>query len=207
MNRLDNDPRLPQVGTTDYPQRLSVRLYELFRKVAQIINGRVAQLAETTSAGVLTINSSGSVASVQDISITGRIQASNQPAFHATSSNAPTTGTQWVFNAVTFNQGSNYNSSTGNFTAPVAGVYYFYVFGLNAYGDASDTRISLRKNGVVYSGDRFIMTKSVSKWETIYGVSVMNLSAGDYVSPWIEGAGSAFYTDGNYNGFGGYLVA
>ena len=53
MIRLDNDPRLPQVGSADYPQRLSARLYELLRKIAQIINGRVAQLAELTTAGFL----------------------------------------------------------------------------------------------------------------------------------------------------------
>lgn len=207
MNRLDNDPRLPIPGSIEYPQRLSARLHEILRKTAQIINGRVAQLADLTTAGILTINSSGSVASVSDINITGRVQAANQPSFHATSSNAPTTGTQWVFNSVTFNRGNNYNASTGNFTAPVTGVYYFYVFGLNANADTSDTRISLRVNGSVYSGDRFIMTKSTAKWETIYGMSVMSLTAGDYVSPWIEAAGAAFYTDGNYNGFGGYLVS
>ena len=140
------------------------------------------------------------------IDTSGRITTSAQPAFHATSSNAPGNNTEWVFNATAFNRGSHFSTSTGRFTAPVAGVYYFYVYGLPANGDNSDIRISLRVNGSAYSSARFIITKNFNSWQTTYGNVVMSISANDYVSPWVDSAGAGFHTDNGYTGFGGYLL-
>jgi hypothetical protein len=140
------------------------------------------------------------------IDSSGAVTLTSQPAFHATSSNAPASGAEWIFNSVVFNRANRYNATTGRFTAPVAGVYYFYVYGLPAFADNSDIRIALRVNGVTYSGNRYILTKNFSSWQTIRGLSVMQLSAGDFVSPWIDQSGAAFHTDGGYNGFGGYLI-
>jgi hypothetical protein len=140
------------------------------------------------------------------IDSSGRITTPLNPAFHATSSNAPSVGAEWIFNGVTFNRGDRYNASSGRFTAPVTGVYYFYVFGLPAYADVSDIRIALRVNNAGYAGDRFIITKNFASWQTIRGESVMSLTAGDWVSPWIEGSSQPWYTDGGYTGFGGYLI-
>ena len=135
-----------------------------------------------------------------------KVISNNQPAFHATSSNSPSTGMEWVFNGIAFNRGNRYNASSGRFTAPVAGVYFFYVFGLPGNGDVSDIRISLRVNATTYSGDRFILTKSFNSWQTVRGESVMYLSAGDWVSPWIDQSSGGFHTDAGYTGFGGYLI-
>ena len=140
------------------------------------------------------------------IDSSGRITTPSQPAFHATSGNAPTTGAEWVFNSVTFNRGNYYNATTGRFTAPVTGVYYFYAFGLAGNADTSDIRFSLRVNSATFAGARFIITKSAASWQTIRGQAVMNLNAGDYVSPWNEQSAIAFHTDANYTGFGGYLI-
>lgn len=37
--RLEQDPRLPIVGSAEYDNRLSARLYEVFRKITQQVNG------------------------------------------------------------------------------------------------------------------------------------------------------------------------
>lgn len=38
-NKIGSDPRLPTVGSAGYAERLSTRLYELFREHARAING------------------------------------------------------------------------------------------------------------------------------------------------------------------------
>ena len=173
------------------------------------ISGRRENATAGDYSSYMQFTTSGSNGSVQEkmrIDSAGRITTPSQPAFHATSANAPTTGVEWVFNAVTFNRGNYYNATTGRFTAPVTGVYYFYAFGLAGNADTSDIRFSLRVNSATFAGARFIITKSAASWQTIRGQAVMNLNAGDYVSPWNDQSAIAFHTDPNYTGFGGYLI-
>jgi hypothetical protein len=57
----------------------------------------------------------------------GQLTLPYQPAFMATTQAitfTPGTGT-YIYGAVKLNRGSHYNSGSGRFTAPVAGVYYF----------------------------------------------------------------------------------
>ena len=143
---------------------------------------------------------------VVSIDTAGRVTTPYQPAFHATSSNGPTTGTVWIFNGVVFNIGSYYSTTSGRFTAPVAGTYHFYVFGLAGHADISDIRISLRVNDLVYAGNRFILTKSVAAWQTVRGEAIIKLGIGDTVAPWVDQSAAAFHVDANYTGFGGYLI-
>jgi hypothetical protein len=60
--------------------------------------------------------------------ISGSVSMPNQPSFHAgnTSSTTYSANQIVIFSSVINNNGSHYNSSTGRFTAPVTGRYFFY---------------------------------------------------------------------------------
>ena len=74
------------------------------------------------------------------IDSSGRILTPARPAFSgikvASSSNTGTTG-DIVFDTVSFNIGSHYNTSSGVFVVPVTGIYRFYFAGFFSASDGS----------------------------------------------------------------------
>ena len=135
--------------------------------------------------------------------------AGTSQAYHPTGwvdiSKLPTSG--GVATAVAnHNIGSHWNSSTGRFTAPIAGRYLFYAGGWASYNGAGNRyAICFNING---AADTYLSGANTSISDTPLAVSpvIHNLSAGDYMtlrmySPVAMnlGGGHVFY-------YGGYLI-
>ena len=130
----------------------------------------------------------------------GRVTVPNQPAFMAHRTAGAVSGTGiYICNVVTFNDGSHYNSSTGRFTAPVAGRYQLNFFVLMQNGNNVDFHI--RVGGVQYAGMDLRDNNATSGNFTLSCSAVLKLSANDIVDPYIafQGAGSIYGS--GLNGF------
>jgi hypothetical protein len=131
----------------------------------------------------------------------GRMTVPGQPSFKAGRSAGNVGGnTRIVFGTSYFNVGNNFNTSTGVFTAPVAGRY---LFSANMFStDGASPQVQLRKNSskeswTIYSGGGY---------GGVNLVSVVNLSANDTVDVFVD-VGS-IYASGDVADctFSGYLL-
>ena len=131
----------------------------------------------------------------------GRVTMPYQPAFRAGRNQGHTTaGNRIVFPNGYSNIGSNYNSTTGIFTAPVSGSYYFHaqLFTENN----SSAQVQMRKNDAkhiwtIYSGGGY-GNVSLS--------GVIELSTSDYVDVLVD-VGSVYGGGSNSDcQFSGYLI-
>ena len=140
------------------------------------------------------------------IDSSGRVTMPFQPAFHAERNTAfnASSGVIVFENAPT-NIGSHYNTSTGRFTAPVAGTYIFFVsFFTNITNAPIDFRIVV--NGVSAGGNATTGTTSVAR--DCHAHLIRTLAVNDYVE--IQAAGFGTNIPGGigiFQNFSGRLVS
>ena len=140
----------------------------------------------------------------------GQVNFPNQPSFHATAPAVTGPGNVVVFGGTGHNTGSNYNTSNGRFTAPVAGKYLFTVSILmNPDANGNYERILFALNGT--SSTSYIDTlidlnfSSLSDYHAIQGSCILNLSANDYVEVRNGGQSNTYGTQ--YGSFCGQLLS
>lgn len=139
----------------------------------------------------------------------GRVTMPNQPAFVAmfTGGGSNSYNGYIVYPSTAYNIGGHYNSSNGYFTAPVAGMYAFYIHSqANAGSDGSNpTRIHLTKNGFYFPNNspqtQLRMDTPNTTWDATW---ILPLSAGDVVRVYVSAR--SITDDGAYQHFGGYLL-
>lgn len=112
------------------------------------------------------------------VDASGRVTIPNQPAFTAYKDNGGVYGTVGtvVFNNVVLNRGNHYNSSTGKFTAPVAGVYAFGFYAHTETVNANARVITFRKNN---SGVSIIYVLPNNSREQVGKCFFIQMAAGD----------------------------
>lgn len=125
----------------------------------------------------------------------GRVTMPYQPAFSV--KNAPSTSATntIIYPSIVLNTGNSYSASTGRFTSPVSGSYYFSVYALANSGNCN---IRLRKNG----GTVYYSESDESNYHQISVSGIIPLSVGDYVDVEIY-TGSTYQ---NYDNFSGFLI-
>lgn len=141
------------------------------------------------------------------VDASGRVTMPNQPAFYArrtiAGDNRPTgTCTEWAISGTgSFNRGSHFNTSTGRFTAPVAGAYLFAAnpgykqqnITFNWYWQINGSNM---QEGVRVVG-------GLTNHSTFTGATIVTLNANDYVS---INMNSLHHVNVTYNSFSGYLL-
>lgn len=160
----------------------------------------------------------GNFASNQ-LTINGSLGVTDLPAFAVDLTNSSThfnTGwvevTGWNTTATGLhNDGGHFNLGNGRFTAPYNGLYFFSAQ-VRLDGTSSPTggfyRLVIAVNGVanIHGGMHAISDHTSGTWTTLNVSGVVKLSAGQYVSCFIESG-----TDTNWNiqsesGFSGYMI-
>jgi hypothetical protein len=175
----------------------------------------------TTVTGAMTVASGifstrgfvdNATAAAWNIDSSGRLlnNGTTQPSFAAyRATSEQSAGTTLIFNTEQFDTGSNYNTSTGVFTAPVAGIYSFSASAqfTNATGGnvGAQMRISCSNAGDV-AGSSFLYATG-----TTFSVStsvVVKLAASETVSVILNSALSATFvlTTQAYSRFSGHLL-
>lgn len=152
---------------------------------------------------------------------TGQITMPQNPAFMAgiasTSDASVSVGNYVPFNTVTggLNRGSCFNTSTYLFTAPIAGIYYFF-FNLYMTNSSSSTQAmqaGLYVNGTIKSftgGDAYgVSTGQPNAFasgtqEFTGGSAIYQLSAGDTVG--VQPRTNTLRIYQGHTNFGGYLI-
>jgi len=141
------------------------------------------------------------------IDSSGRVIMPSQPSFSATRSQGDVSSGTYVFSNVYHNNGNHYSNTTGRFTAPIAGLYFFStnMMSSNA-GTYNNSYYEITKNGSGYQ--RVYSSNGASVHHRWNWSGVIYLAAGDYISVNNPGGSSLVLYGGSneYTTFTGFLV-
>jgi hypothetical protein len=140
---------------------------------------------------------SGSATERMRIDSSGRVAQPFQPSFVARVNDTNYIATSPIpFSNEVFDVGSNFNTSTNRFTAPIAGKYVFY---LNIYVyvlTSTFLSANLRVNGTSRQYTELNNPNS-NQYMTLNTNAIFDLSAGDFVDVSVIRGGGATYYGGN----------
>lgn len=140
----------------------------------------------------------------------GLVTKPTQPAFDVAKNNGyQADDNNFIQDQVRTNVGSHYSTSTGRFTAPVAGQYLisFRIFTHDS-GGVVQAEVTLKKNGADH---HIFRAHKVGGYHTpVQGTKVITLAANDYIQTYVGDSGTSsgwMGSAGEYNYFSGFLIS
>ncbi len=133
----------------------------------------------------------------------GRVTMPNQPVFsmHNSTSGMAAVNADIILNAG-YNGGNHVNTSTGIFTAPIAGRYMFTAWSIKNNANGTVARLQILRNGVVKGEAR--MDES-GNYTQAHCTIIENLAANDQIK-FKNGDNTIFYMGGYYGECSGFLI-
>lgn len=138
------------------------------------LSGALTLQANGVAAMSVDINKNATFAS--NVSTSGYSLAPANPTFLVYGSDASFTGTTVPYNSATLNTGSNFNTSTYTFTAPVAGVYIFSWQFFNLPNTAAAVDFYKNSAAIGRYGTESTSITNYSGWS---GSIIVSLTVGD----------------------------
>ena len=142
----------------------------------------------------------------------GRVTTPAQPSFGCIKNGHqyPTSGQRVVIAPWTehFDQGSNFNATTGVFTAPVAGKYFFYISVMLDNNDNGDYQIAIFRNGSLYYNTNDMVSNTTTTFLQTTVNGIVEMSANDTVDfrMYNSTSTSSYIYQNHYTHCGGYLI-
>ena len=175
---------------------------------SSVTNGNWLAQYTNTSGYLNTYNTDTNKATISQ-KADGQVNFPNQPSFRAHGNTAGSTGLL-TFQTAAHNIGSDYSTSNGRFTAPVAGRYLFtFMLLIDPTSNGQYERVLFAVNGAtnVAYGDSLVDLQfaSLSSYHALTGSTIINLSANDYVNLSNSGQGGTYGS--NYGSFCGHLLS
>ena len=128
------------------------------------------------------------------------------PSFSAHTTATAAADAEVVFGAAVTTIGNHYSTTTGRFTAPVAGNYFFSFHGMGPHNTSQNARCHFRINGAVHGGGQHYggvgYSGHTGNYTHVSMDTILPLSANDYVTVYWE----YMQLHAEHNKFNGFLI-